>query len=127
MGVGLVAAAGGLIRLPRVIAYGVAMRVCLTGEPLDFDAAAQFGLVAEIAEDDDALEAVAHRLATRIAANAPLAVAASKRVVRASWALELDEAFTAQSATTDPVFASEDAREGATSFVERRAPVWSGR
>lgn len=125
--VGLVAAAGGLIRLPRVVPYAVAMRAALTGEPFDAETAQRLGLVSDLADDEADLVSMAQELATTIARNAPLAVAASKRVVSESYGVDLDRAFAAQHPLTDPVFASDDAREGAASFAERRPPVWTGR
>lgn len=127
VGVGLVAAAGGLVRLPRVVPYGVAMRAALTGEPFDAETAHRFGLVSDLAADDTELVGTTLALAARIATNAPLAVAASKRVVSETYGLDVDAAFEHQRPLADAVFASADAREGATSFAERRPPVWAGR
>ena len=124
---GLVAAAGGLIRLPRVVPYGVAMRAALTGEAFDARAAHGFGLVSDLCADDDELISTATSLVSRIAENAPLALAASKRVLLDSYGGELGRSFEQQQAIVDPVFASEDAKEGAASFAERRPPVWQGR
>jgi enoyl-CoA hydratase/carnithine racemase len=123
---GLVAAAGGTIRLPQRIPYGLAMEVILTGAPLSAERAAQLGLVNRLAQPGAALEA-ACALAAQIAANAPLAVGISKQVVRGSHGLTLEEAFEFQRPFVDVVRGSADAKEGARAFAERREPVWSGR
>jgi enoyl-CoA hydratase len=119
---GLVAAAGALIRLPRRIPYHLAVELALTGDPIGAERAHAMGLVSRLAEPDCAV-VVARELAATIAANGPLAVAATKRILAA----EEDEAWERQAAIADPVFASEDAREGARAFAEKRAPVWRGR
>ncbi|TDC91588.1 crotonase/enoyl-CoA hydratase family protein [Actinomadura sp. 7K507] len=122
---GLVAGAGGLIRLPRRVPYGVAMRLALTGEFITAAEAERHGLVTEITAPGKALEG-ARALAETIAVNAPLAVAATKQVLdaQADWAS--DEAFDRQQEIIRPVFTSADAREGATAFAEKRPPVWRG-
>lgn len=124
---GLVAAAGGIIRLPRVIPFGAAMRAVLTGEPIDADTASSWGLVCDIADTDDELPSMAHSLAARIAANAPLAVAVSRQVMLDSYGVDIAQSFEEQRAVVDPIFLSQDAAEGAASFAERRPPVWAGR
>ncbi|KAA1421876.1 crotonase/enoyl-CoA hydratase family protein [Nocardioides humilatus] len=122
---GLVAAAGGVLRLPRRIPQAVAMELILTGEPLSADEARSWGLVNRVAADGESL-AVARELATAIAANAPLALSAAKRIVIESADWSGDEGFDRQAAYTDPVRASADAAEGARAFVEKRAPQWTG-
>lgn len=124
---GLVAAAGGLIRLPRAVPFNFAMRACLTGDPFDAETAQKLGMVSEIAADDAELKHVVDSLAARIAGNAPLAVAASKRLVRDSYGVGIEQSFRDQREVVEPIFASEDAKEGAASFAERRPPVWRGR
>jgi enoyl-CoA hydratase len=122
----LVAVAGGLIRLPKRIPYHVAMELALTGEFVDAERAAQLGLVNRIAEPgaalDDALE-----LAGQIARNGPLALAASKRIVSAAVDWTEEEAWERQGEIAGPVFTSQDAREGATAFAEKREPRWQGK
>jgi enoyl-CoA hydratase/carnithine racemase len=122
---GLVAAAGGVVRLPRRIPRGVAMELILTGEPISAQRGLELGLVNRVAEDGQAL-AVARELAAVVAANAPLAVRAAKRIAddSADWAL--DDAFDLQSPYTDEVRSSNDAAEGARAFVEKRLPQWTG-
>jgi enoyl-CoA hydratase len=122
----LVAAGGALLRLPRSLPYNVAMEMALTGEPLLAERACELGLVNRLAEPGGTVE-VALELAQVIAANAPLALAASKRILQEQWDWSSAEMWEAQSAISDPVFTSEDAREGATAFAEKRPPVWRGR
>lgn len=123
---GLAATAGGLMRLPRRIPYHIAMHHILTGEMLPADRAAHFGLVNELTEPGGALQA-AIALAQKLVANGPLAVAASKRVASESRDWPEDEMFNRQGAYTRAVFDSEDAKEGAKAFAEKRAPVWQAR
>ena len=123
---GLAAAAGGLMRLPRVIPQRIAMEMALTGDMISAERAAQYGLVNILTEPGQAL-AEARRLAARIIANAPLSVAASKRVIVEQRDWSIAEMFERQLAITAPVLASEDAREGARAFAEKRPPDWKGR
>ncbi|HEY5287708.1 MAG TPA: crotonase/enoyl-CoA hydratase family protein [Solirubrobacteraceae bacterium] len=122
----LVAAGGALLRLPRSLPYNVAMEMALTGEPMLAERASELGLVNRVAEPGAAVE-LALGLANEIAANAPLALAASKRILQEQWDWSAAEMWEAQSAISDPVFTSEDAREGATAFAEKRPPNWRGR
>jgi enoyl-CoA hydratase len=123
---GLLANAGGLLRLPRQLPPRLALELALTGEPMDAAAALQHGLVNRVVPAGQALEH-ARALALAIAANGPLAVRASKQVMRESQDWPSNEAFQRQKAITDPVFASADAREGARAFAEKRPAVWQGR
>jgi enoyl-CoA hydratase len=122
----LVAAGGALLRLPRRIPYHAAMELALTGDPVLAERAAELGLVNRLAEPGEAVDE-ALRLADEIAVNAPLALIASKRILQEQHDWPAAEMWERQSAISDPVFASEDAREGATAFAEKRAPVWRGR
>jgi enoyl-CoA hydratase len=123
---GLAAAAGGLLRLPRLIPQRIAMEMALTGDMMDATRLHAHGLINELTEEGGAL-AAARALAARIMANAPMSLAASKRVIveQRDWALS--EMFERQAEITGPVLASEDAREGAAAFAEKRAPAWRGR
>ena len=119
---GLVAAGGALIRLPRRIPYHLAMELALTGDPISAERAADLGIVSRLTELREAL-AAALELAPTIAANGPLAVDATKRLLVA----DEGDAWERQAEIVAPVFASEDAREGSVAFAEKRPPVWRGR
>jgi enoyl-CoA hydratase len=123
---GLVAAGGGLLRLPQRIPRHIAMELALTGEHLPATRAYELGLVNRLVEPGGALDA-ARRLAATIAANGPLAVAASKKIISASADWSSDEAFARQADLAAAVNDSRDAIEGATAFAEKRPPVWTGR
>ncbi len=122
----LVAAAGALIHLPKRIPYHVAMELALTGDPIGAERAYELGVVNRLAEPQGALDA-ALELAAAIAPNAPLAVRASKQIVASTHDWSVEEAWTKQGEIAGPVFVSEDAKEGATAFAEKRPPVWRGR
>ncbi|MFQ6396324.1 crotonase/enoyl-CoA hydratase family protein [Nocardia sp. KC 131] len=125
---GLVAAAGGLLRLPRQIPPKIALEMALTGAPINAATAAQWGLVNRVVPADQVLSA-AIELAETIAANAPLAVRSSKRIMHrvngfgSDWDTPIWE-MSAQEAIA--VFVSEDALEGPRAFAEKRAPQWRG-
>jgi enoyl-CoA hydratase len=121
----LVAAAGGVLTLPRRLPLALALELLLTGEPIGADRAAQIGLVNRVVDEGGAL-AGALELAQVIAANGPLAVAATKQIARASQDWTLAEGWEHQAEISAPVFVSADAREGATAFAEKRPPVWRG-
>jgi enoyl-CoA hydratase len=123
---GLAAAAGGLLKLPRQIPPRIAMELALTGDFIDAQRAQSLGLINHVVPAGTALDA-AKELATKIVANGPLAVAASKRVIvhQQDWSTE--EMFKHQNEICMPVFTSEDAIEGATAFAEKRAPNWKGK
>lgn len=124
--VGLFAAAGGVFRLPARVGYARAMEMAITGEPITAEAAMEAGMLSELTEQGGALDA-AIGWAERIAENAPLAVAASKALVRAA-ALGYDEEtlWEMQVPLSKKVFASNDAKEGPKAFAEKRAPNWTG-
>jgi len=122
---GLTAAAGGLLRLQRRIPYHLAMELVLTGRMWPATEAAEVHLVNRLAEPGKALD-TALELADEIAANAPLALAASKQVIMRSQDWSLDEMFERQHEYVQPVRESADAKEGARAFVEKRAPRWTG-
>ena len=123
---GLAAASGGLVRLPRLIPQRIAMELALTGDMVSAEKMERYGLVNALVEPGEAV-AEAVRLARRIIANAPMSVAASKRVIieQRDWAT--NDMFVRQEEITGPVLTSEDAREGAAAFAERRAAIWRGR
>ena len=122
----LVAAGGGLLRLPRVLPRNVAIELALTGDPIDAERAHALGMVNRVTEPGEALSA-ALELAEAIGANGPLALAASKRILRVSLDWRDADFFERQEEIVRPVMASEDAREGAQAFAEKRAAVWRGR
>lgn len=122
---GLAAAAGGLLRLPRLIPQRIAMEMALTGDMVPAERLYQYGLINALVEPGQALEE-ARKLARRIIANAPMSVAASKQVIVEQRDWPLDEMFDRQESITGPVLASQDAREGAAAFAQRRPAVWKG-
>ncbi|MEU6699735.1 crotonase/enoyl-CoA hydratase family protein [Pseudonocardia sp. NPDC046786] len=123
---GLPAMGGGLFRLPRRIPYALAMEAALTGAAWDAERYHELGLVNRLAEPGQALE-VALRFAAEIAAGGPVAVRASKAIVRHGPEWTDEESWTAQQRYVDTVLASEDYREGLAAFAEKREPVWKGR
>ncbi len=123
---GLVAGGGGLMRLPERIPYLKAMELALTGDSFTAEEGCAYGLVNRLTEPGESL-AGALELADRIASNGPLAVAATKQIVVSSRDWRSGEAFAQQRELLAPVFASEDAREGALAFAEKRQPVWQAR
>jgi enoyl-CoA hydratase len=123
---GLVAAGGALLRLPRRIPYHLAMELALTGDFIDAERAHEVGLVSRLAEPGAAVDA-ALELAAAIAANGPLALAASKRILVEAPSWPADSVWERQAEISDPVRASDDAREGSLAFAEKRAPRWRGR
>jgi enoyl-CoA hydratase len=122
----LVAAGGALLRLPKRIPYHLAMELALTGDPIGAERAYEIGVVNRLAEPGAALD-TALELASAIVKNAPLALIASKQIVQQAAGWTEEEGWAKQGELSGPVFTSEDAREGATAFAEKREPVWRGR
>ena len=122
----LVAAGGALLRLPRRIPYHVAMELALTGDPIDAERGYELGIVNRLAEPGGAVDA-ALELAGEVARNGPLALKASKKIVQSSGDWTEAEAWEKQGEIAGPVMTSEDAREGAVAFAEKRDPQWKGR
>ncbi|MET7841395.1 crotonase/enoyl-CoA hydratase family protein [Streptomyces sp. NPDC005356] len=123
---GLVASAGGLLRLPQRIPRSVAAELALTGATLDAQRAHMYGLVNRLTEEGEAL-AGALLLGQAIAANGPLAVRTSKRILSEASTWPADESWQRMLAVSEGVLSSEDAKEGALAFVRKRAPRWSDR
>jgi enoyl-CoA hydratase len=123
---GLVAAGGALRQLPRRLPAAIAMELALTGDTITAERGSELGLVNRLAEPGQALE-VALELAAEVAANAPLATAASKSILNAQGSWDDGTFWREQGEIVGPVFTSEDAIEGATAFSEKRAPNWRGR
>jgi len=122
---GLVAAAGGLLRLPRRLPRAVAKQLALTGEPLSAVDAHRFGLVNELTAPGEALDG-ALELARRITPNGPLAVQISKQILDLAGDATVEEGFLRQEPLVTQILASHDAQEGARAFAEKRLPVWTG-
>ena len=123
---GLVAGAGGLMKLPRQLPSRIAMEMALTGGFISAQRAHDLGLINKVVPKGGALDA-AKELAKNIAANGPLAVTVTKKVVHASQDWTTDTMFSEQQKIIEPIFTSEDAFEGAKAFAEKRAPVWQGK
>jgi enoyl-CoA hydratase len=122
----LIAGAGALVRLPRRLPFHLAMELALTGEPLAAERAAALGLVNRLVAPGRALEA-ALELAALVVRGGPLACEASKRILASTVSAGEAEAWRLQDELVAQVATSHDAREGASAFAEKRAPVWQGR
>lgn len=123
---GLVAAAGGVMRLTQRLPRSIAAELALTGGRISAERLHQLGLINRVTDPGEALE-VALELAGEIAAAAPLAVAASKRIIDESPDWSVAEGFAKQGEIALPAITSKDAAEGALAFAEKRDPVWQGR
>ncbi len=126
---GILAGAGGLIRLPRQIPLKVAMNSIFTGEPLSAAEALRWGLVNQVVPQDEVVSA-AMALAEKICENAPVSIRASKNVVYRSLDVSLDfppEAWDVNNTYINVVMQSEDAKEGPRAFAEKRKPNWKGK
>ena len=123
---GLVAAAGGLMRLPRQLPQRIAMELALTGDFMDAGRAAALGLINRVVPSGQAM-AGAMALAASIAANGPLAVKISKQVITEQQDWSAETMFSRQGALVQPILSSADAIEGSMAFAEKRAPTWTGR
>jgi len=125
---GLLAAAGGVIRMQRQIPFKIALETMLTGEPMSAARAYELGLVNRVAPAGTTLE-VALALAGTIAANAPLSVAWSKRVAHTTYGMGSDwepEVWQVNAEAAKVIFSSMDAMEGPRAFAEKRTPAWQG-
>jgi enoyl-CoA hydratase len=122
----LVAAAGGLFRLPRALPRVVAMELALTGDPIDADRAYALGFVNEVVDPDTVVDA-ALALAERICVNAPVAVRESRRVVLEGVMADDETAWQVTNEAMATVARTEDFSEGPRAFIEKRPPNWQGR
>src|SRR6202451_289377 len=122
----LVAAGGALLRLPRRMPYHVVMELALTGDLLPAERFHEYGVVNRLAEPGSAVE-VALELAEGLAKSGPLALVASKRILQERYDWSTAEMWERQGEISGPVFASDDAKEGASALKETRDPVWKGR
>lgn len=125
VGVGLFAAGGALLRLPSRVPYAVAMEMALTADPISAERALEYGLVSRITPKGGAVDG-AMELAERIARNAPLAVAASKQMIREVQGRTEADFWALQRPVMAEVFRSADAQEGPRAFAEKRPPSWTG-
>jgi enoyl-CoA hydratase len=123
---GLFAGGGSTVRLPRQIPYALAMELLLTADMVDAQRALDMGLLNRVVPADRLMD-TAYDYAERIAANAPLAVFATKQSAVEGLALDLNSAYDNETRHSDRVFATEDAKEGPRAFAEKRAPLWQGR
>jgi enoyl-CoA hydratase len=123
---GLFAGGGTTVRLPRQVAFPAAMEFLLTAEAFPAERALQLGLVNEIVAEDELMDR-ARSWASRITANAPIAVQATKESVLRGLAVDMSEAYAIESRLSSMVFQTEDAKEGPRAFAEKRAPVWQGK
>jgi enoyl-CoA hydratase len=120
---GLMAAAGGLIRLPKRVPLAIALELAMTGDPIDADRALALGLVNRVVPAATVVdEALA--LAEVIGANSPVAVRVSRQLVREAAELDEEAGWRRTNELAGEVFSSGDAIEGATAFAEKRPPVW---
>lgn len=123
---GMIPGTGGTQRLPRLIGVSRALRLMMTGEVIDANEALRIGIVDQVAAPAE-LSATAQKLADAIAAQAPLAVRCVKEAVYAGMNMPLSQGLRLEQDLFSFLEGTEDRREGVKAFVEKRAPVWSGR
>jgi enoyl-CoA hydratase len=124
---GLAPSFGSTSRLPRLIGKARALEMILTGETIDAEKAARAGLVQRVAQDRKEMMTLCEDLAIRISHNAPLAIKYALEAVNRGMGVSLDQGLALESALFGLCFATEDAREGTRAFLEKRAPVFSGK
>jgi enoyl-CoA hydratase len=126
VGLGLLPGYGGTVRLARLIGLGRAVEMILTGANVPADRAFEMGLVHAVVSGDDLLARARERLHA-ILANGPLAVRMALGALYAAQRLPMDETLRVESSFFGTLAATEDAKEGARAFLERRAPRFRGR
>jgi enoyl-CoA hydratase len=122
---GLLPGAGGTQRLPRLVPPAIAKQMILTGQPIDAERAYHLGLVNELSGPGDVVQA-AGKVAAALAAGAPLALAAGKRLIHAGRSMDLANGVALERETVAGLFGTHDREEGLRSFRERTAPQFSG-
>ena len=122
----LIASAGGLVRLPRVLPKNIAMQMALTGEPISAEQAHLFGMVNVLTKEGEALDK-AILLAEQINKNAPLAVRATRRSLIESLILSDHDGMKFAIEETAALTSTEDYKEGPLAFIEKRDPIWKGK
>ena len=122
----IIAAGGALLRLPRRMPYHLVMELALTGDPFPAERFYELGVVNRLVEPGDAVDA-ALELAAQLGKNGPLALIASKQILQQQFDWSSAEMWEKQGEIIGPLFNSEDAKEGASAFKEKREPVWKGR
>ena len=120
---GLMAAAGGLIRLPKRVSRAIALELAMTGDPIGADRALDLGLINRVVPREQVVDE-ACALADRIGENSPIAVRLSRQLVREAAELSEADGWKRTNELAVEIFASGDAVEGATAFAEKRKPVW---
>jgi enoyl-CoA hydratase/carnithine racemase len=123
---GIVPESGGTWLLPRIVGYAKAAEICFTGRTLSADQALELGIVNSVAEPDD-LDTTVRAMATEIAANAPLAVRAIKRMMRAAETETFEQNIHHVFLQLLPLFRTKDFQEGVASFMEKRPAKFTGR
>jgi enoyl-CoA hydratase/carnithine racemase len=123
---GLFAGGGSTVRLPRQLPYAFAMELLLTADMVDAERALAMGLINRVVPADQLMDS-AYEYAERIAANAPLAVSATKQSAIEGLALDLQSAYANETRHSDRIFATQDAKEGPRAFAEKRPPEWQAR
>ncbi len=124
--IGLIPDSGGSWHLPRLAGQARAMGMALTGEPVTAEKAAEWGLIWKAVEDD-ALDAEVDSIATKLASLPPLGLAATKQLIRSTWARSLGEELGVQAGEMRRLGFTEDYREGVAAFLEKRPAKFTGR
>lgn len=123
---GILAAAGGPIRLMRSVPRAIALEMLMTGDPISAQRALEVGMINQVVPSDQLMEA-ALALAERVCANAPIAVRGAKELAYRSFNMDMDDAFALNLAIKERVYQSEDSKEGPRAFAEKREAVWQNR